>query len=506
MTRGKGLPESAYNWTSIAGAVLALGTFSIIVLLLLIDAYVEATTAYLGLLTFVVLPVFVVLGLLLIAVGMVVERRRLQRGEHGHFQPDIHVDLRKPAHRNALLIFTVGTTVFLVSSAVGAYHAYQETESVEFCGTLCHAVMHPEYTAYQQSPHARVACAECHIGAGADWFVKSKLSGAYQVYAALAENYPRPIPTPIQNLRPARETCEHCHWPKQFFGARKDVNPHFLGDEENTPYPVTLLLNVGGGGGEHGEGDGEGIHWHVAQANRVEYAAPDDDRMEISWVRLTDGAGQVKEWTLGGEAVDAASLAETGSRTMDCIDCHNRPSHIYRSPMRAVNQALARGAIDRRLPYIKREAVLALDQVYDDTPAALAAIETHVRGFYEEEFPEVVESQAVLLDSAIAGIRRVYTNNIFPEMKVTWRAYPDHIGHSEFLGCFRCHGSDLQTEAGETISKDCSLCHVILSQGSGPMADSISPAGLPFVHPVDIDGDEFYINCTDCHEGGAEFY
>lgn len=501
---GRRLPESVYNWTTITGAALALGTFSIIVLLLLIDAFVEATTSYLGLLTFVVLPVFVVAGLILIAVGMVVERRRIQRGEHGHFRPEIHVDLRNPAHRNAFMIFTAGTAIFLVASAVGAYNAYQETESVEFCGTLCHAVMHPEYTAYQLSPHARVACAECHIGTGADWYVKSKLSGAYQVYAALAENYPRPIPTPIENLRPARETCEHCHWPEQFFGARKDVNHHYLSDEENTPYPISLLLKVGGGSDEHGAV--EGIHWHVAQSNRIEYLATDEDRLEIAWVRLTDGQGNVKEWALGGEPVDPEELAEAGIRTMDCIDCHNRPSHIYRSPMRAVNQAMARGRIDRNLPYIKREAVLALDQVYDDTPTALVEIEAQIRGFYEEEYPEVLEEQAAALDSSIAVLQTIYGQNFFPEMKVSWRQYPDHIGHSEFVGCFRCHGSELETESGDTISKDCSLCHVILAQGGDPTTAPISPAGMRFEHPEDIDGDEFYVNCTECHEGGAELY
>jgi hypothetical protein len=71
--------------------------------------------------------------------------------------------------------------------------------------------MEPEYTAYQFSPHAKVGCVQCHIGSGADWFVRSKISGSYQLYAVAFKKYPTPIPTPIGNLRPAQETCEQCH-------------------------------------------------------------------------------------------------------------------------------------------------------------------------------------------------------------------------------------------------------------------------------------------------------
>ena len=497
------LPHSVYNWTTVTGALVSITSFSIIVLLTLIDAFVQETTIYLGLVTFAILPAFLVTGLVLIAAGMIMEKRRLDRGEHGSLRPEIHIDLRNPGHRNAALIFTSGTVVFLLATTVGSYQAYKATESVEFCGTVCHSVMSPEYTAYQLSPHAHVSCAECHIGAGADWYVKSKLSGAYQVYAVIAGVYPKPIPTPVHNLRPARETCEHCHWPSQFFGASKDVNHHFLADEENTAYPITMLLNVGGGSEEHGSP--EGIHWHVAESNRIEYAATDEDRLDVEWVRLTDGEGNTKVWTLDGDDVDPADLEGAELRTMDCIDCHNRPSHKYRSPARAVNTAMAYGRIDRSLPYIKLQAVTVLDGDYEDTPTALTTIEEELRAYYEEEYPDVVASQGEVLDATIGAVQQVYTQNFFPEMKVTWREYPDHIGHSEYIGCFRCHGSDLETAQGERISKDCALCHTILSQGE-ENPSSISPRGMEFVHPVDIGGEEFESNCTECHEGGSEIY
>ena len=88
-------------------------------------------------------------------------------------------------------------------SSLGSYRVFEETESPQFCGALCHTVMKPEYTAYKISPHSRVRCTECHIGPGASWFVRAKLSGLYQVYATVTDVYPRPIPVPVQNLRPA---------------------------------------------------------------------------------------------------------------------------------------------------------------------------------------------------------------------------------------------------------------------------------------------------------------
>lgn len=499
----KRLPDIFYNWWSVVGAFLAVVSFSVILLLLLIDFFVQGTTLYLGLLTFMVLPGFLVAGLVLIALGALIERRRRERGVVSTFPRQLHVDLENPSHRNAVVIWTIGTAIFLLGTAVGTYKAYQTTESVVFCGELCHTVMSPEFTAYQVSPHANVSCAECHIGSGAEWFVKAKLSGLHQVYAVLADTYEKPIPTPIENLRPARETCEHCHWPEKFFGGRKDVIPHFLSDEENTPYPISLLLNIGGGGGS--EGHAEGIHWHVAKSHHMEYIATDHDRKDIVWVRLTRDDGSVVEYTMGGEPLEAEVKTAHAPRSVDCLDCHNRPSHNYGSPIKIVNQAMHLGKIDVTLPYIKREAVTVLDQEYETTPDALAAIDTHVRGFYQEEYPDLLKERSGAVTQSIEAIQKVYQENFFPEMKVTWKAYPDHIGHSEFLGCFRCHGSELETAEGETISKDCNLCHTILSQGVKEQA-ALHPGGLTFRHPIDIDGAELEANCTECHEGGAELY
>lgn len=349
------LPESVYNWITLLGALLAAGSLCCILLVLLIDLVVAEPAPYLGLLAFVVLPVALLFGLGLVPVGMLRSRRRVARGEDPGLLHRIRFDASEPRHRNALVVFALGSLVLTFLSAVGAYQAYRQTESVEFCGLLCHSVMHPEYTTYSTSPHARVACVECHIGAGADWFARSKLSGAYQVYAVLANVYSRPIPTPVENLRPARETCEQCHWPEKFHGQRLLVGEHFLGDEGNRPYPITMLLNTGGGSSRGGRV--EGIHWHVDRRIRIEYAARDRQRQQIAWVRLTEADGSVVEYRLAGDSLTVSERTAAGTRTMDCVDCHNRPSHRYRSANRTVNEALARGWLDRDLPFVKYQAV-----------------------------------------------------------------------------------------------------------------------------------------------------
>lgn len=498
------LPSIFYNWTTAIGALVVVGTFSVILLLYLIDLFVHGTTIYLGLLTFVILPVILILGLLMIVVGAFLERRRQMRGLPSAFSGLIRIDLQNPAHRNVFLIVLVGAGVFLIATSVGTYKAYQATESVTFCGQLCHDVMHPEFTAYQTSPHARVECVKCHIGPGADWFVKAKITGAYQVYAVAAHVYPKPIPTPVRNLRPARETCEQCHWPEQFFGARKDVNPHFLSDEANTPWPVTMLANVGGG--SEASGHVEGIHWHMAIANKIQYIARDTSRQEIAWVRQQDRSGKVTEYNDAKHPLTPEERARAEVRTLDCIDCHNRPSHIYRSPVRAVNETMATGRLDRTLPYLKREAVKVLDVEYPDTTSALRAIQERLTAFYKEKYPAVFASRRAAVDAAVAGVQRVYQQNFFPEMKVSWKRYPDNIGHSQFMGCFRCHGDALRTAEGKKITRECTVCHTILSQGPAPPTGTYSPKGLTFQHPTDIGGAELEGNCTDCHQGGAELY
>ena len=234
------------NPISLIGLALAAVAFANIVLLALIDVLASQPSPYIGILAYMVAPGFLVLGLILVPIGLVIERRRRLRdvGAPLHFPK---LDLNNPAQRSTFAFLLSFVVIFALVSSVGSYKAYEFTDSVDFCGQLCHTVMHPEFTAYQASPHARVACVECHVGSGASWYVKSKLSGMRQVYYTALGTYPRPIPTPVHNLRPAQQTCEQCHWPRKFWGAQLKTFTHYGDDEQNTPRVLRMLMKASTG-------------------------------------------------------------------------------------------------------------------------------------------------------------------------------------------------------------------------------------------------------------------
>ena len=472
------------NWISLSGLVIIVGSVFSFMLLTLLDALAHFSNPYIGILTYLVAPGFFVIGLFLGAVGAFLRHRQIVKYA-GPFPP-VRIDLTRGRDRRMLGFFLAGAVIFLLLSAIGSYQTYHYTESVQFCGQACHGVMKPELVTYLHSPHARVACAECHIGKGAKWYVRSKLSGTYQLYATAAKKYPTPIPTPVKNLRPAQETCEECHWPKKFVGNLERTYTSFLGDETNTMYTIRMLMKVGGGDPTHGPVGG--IHWHMNVGNKIEYVAADDSRQKIPWVRMTDTQGVVTEFRSPKftNVVDEASI-----RQMDCMDCHNRPAHRYQTPNSAVNLAMSLEKIDRALPYIKTNALYALTRNYTNETQALQGIAT----FLSSKYP-----QDARVRQAIDSVQQIYRDNFFPEMKATWAAYPDNIGHKDWPGCFRCHDGQHKTPDGKHSIKanDCNACHTILAQGSGKELETLSPMGIKFKHP----GDEVDGACNDCHTGG----
>ena len=238
-------PQLMRNWLSMTGLIIVLGSVFSFLFLFTMDAFSRSSNPYVGLLTYIVSPGFFFLGSFLAVAGILLRRRKVKRD--AALIPTLRIDLSRPRDRRILGWFMFGGAVFLLISAMGSYHAYEYTESVQFCGQACHTVMKPELVTYEHGPHARVACTECHIGRGATWFVRSKISGTYQLYAVAFDKYPRPVPTPIKNLRPAQETCEECHWPKKFVGnVERSIN-YYLSDATNTPFTINLLMKVGGG-------------------------------------------------------------------------------------------------------------------------------------------------------------------------------------------------------------------------------------------------------------------
>ena len=450
------------NIVSLIGTAMMVLSLLFISALLVMQAMGFEGGAYLGIITFVVLPVMFLAGVAIVPIGIWLQKRRDAKAA-AEGRPLGHlpiVDLNKESTRGVLLGFTALAVPIIAIGAGLSYKAVHYMDSTEFCGTACHKVMQPEYTAFQRSPHVGVGCAGCHIGPGAQWFVKAKLSGSWQLISVALDLYPRPISTPVHSLRPANGTCEQCHWPTKFVGERLKVRTHYDDDENNTELMTALMVKVGGRQG----GESHGIHWHVDPDHTLRYRS-DPSRENIYEIELTDQRnGEKKIFKIDEEAPE-----ETEWRTMDCVDCHNRPSHIYRSAEQEVDLALLEGRIDKTLPYIKREGVRILtEEVYDSHEEAREGIAAAVGAYYSENYPELADTPAV--EQASVALGDAYTWNNFPQMKVTWDLYPNHIGHQDSPGCFRCHDNKHKTATGEKVSKRCGTCHNIVVRNESDSA------------------------------------
>ena len=456
MKHTPGIPRTTIG---ILGA--ALTTVSGVLIVGLAAAAIQGFVGspYIGIAAFLVLPAFFVLGLLLIPFGSWLARRRARlAAERGEEIPHLPiVDVNDDLTRRRVLVFAVLTALNFVILGVAGYKGLHVMDSVAFCGS-CHSVMDPEVTAYRRSPHARVSCVECHIGEGASWFVKSKLSGAWQLISVTFDLYQRPIPVPIQNLRPARETCEECHWPSKFTGDRLRVTTSYADDEANTEKKTVALLHVGGG--QSARGPIQGIHAHVAQGVHIRYLS-DPNRNVISTVEATWADGKT---VLFRTKDSPATLPSSEAwRTMDCVDCHNRPTHRYREPGPEIDEAIQAHRIDVGLPWIKREGLKAIQAIYPDHAAARAGIEKQVTDFYRKLDAAAFASREASVTAAAKALGDIYAWNVWPSMKITWGTYPSFLGHDQAPGCFRCHDGDHADASGNAISQDCTLCHSLLA-------------------------------------------
>ena len=469
------LPRSYYNPISLLGSILASVSALVIFFFMISMTFFNkegASGSYVGIFIYIVLPVFLLIGLILIPVGMSRRAKRIKREGEGSEVARVVLDLSNQRHWNAVGLFIVVTILFLLLTGIGSYKAFHYTESNEFCGTLCHKVMEPEYTAYQQSPHSRVTCVACHVGEGAEWYVKSKLSGLYQVYSVTFKKYP--------------------------YNLRHEQN--YLADSANTEWDLMLKLKIGSE--SSAKGLVEGVHWHINPNVKVEYIASDTKREYLPWVRYVNRETndtvvyQDIYQSLDQEAMDTLELRE-----MDCLDCHNRPSHQFQPPQKFIDEMIASGDIPVELPEVKSLAMQVFNyNTFTDRDSGAMIIRESVADFYESNYPEIAEENPQLIDQATEGFLAGYNKNFFPEMKANWDAYPNHIGHMEFNGCFRCHNGNHESGDGSVISRDCDLCHTILAQGEidDYQTTSINDP-LTFRHPVDIDEAWKEMACTDCH-------
>ncbi|MEK6799783.1 MAG: cytochrome c3 family protein [Planctomycetota bacterium] len=491
------------NTMTIIGGMIGMVALFFMISFLIIEVATPLRSPYLGMFTFLVFPGVLVFGVILCALGLVRSRRRFRKryGRLSAYHLYPRLDLNNPRHRRYVVVSAACVALTIPVIGVLSYEGYHYTDSNDFCGKVCHTVMEPQFTAYQQSPHAKVSCAQCHIGTGASWYVKSKLSGTRQVIAVALNSFPRPIPPAIQELRPATETCRQCHWPSKFYGDQLVTIDHFAPDEANTHSRMRMLLKTGGS--DPSTGPPSGIHWHMALGFTIEYIATDERLQEIPWVRMVDQA-------TGREAIYRADglkstdpLPQGTRRTVDCMDCHNRPTHVFRSPDRAVDSALNVSPLLQSLPYAKRELVRVLAEPYPTKEKGLATITRSLAEFYQHKYPKVWEQQKKQVDGLILAGKEIYENNFFPEMNVSWRTYPNNIGHKIYPGCFRCHEGRHKDDTGRVLSHNCGSCHDFMTPVEGDDKPSLVRTG-GFEHPYKLEGSHAALRCDQCHTGGME--
>lgn len=459
------------NRTGRLGIALTTSSFIIFLLLEIPSLLGIITNVYVGIITYMILPFLFIIGLILMPIGWWLFRRKTGKSTKELLSVRFNQNNLAPGGFGSKLFLTVGlltvlNIVFLGIAGVGALKFMDEPN---FCGTACHSVMNPEWVTYGQSPHARVRCVDCHIGEGFGALVKSKLNGAWQVISTVFNLYQRPIPTPVHQLRPARETCEKCHWPEKFYGSRLKTLVRYGRDEQSTPLYTTLNLKI-----DIGVRVGHsGIHWHIDRNNLVRYASVGDKREEMIWVEYQRPDKRITRYT--NRRLPQA-LAEAGeSRTMDCVDCHNRATHIYEFPEQAIDDRMEKGLMDITLPYLKREGLSAITAGYSSHDAGMKGIDVHIRKFYEKNYPDLIGTKSEAIREAVAVLQDIYSRNIHHHMNITWNSYPNHIGHHKDGGCFRCHNSYMKDDEGRHINHDCTLCHSILAFNSKGPFDYLEP-------------------------------
>jgi hypothetical protein len=493
--------SSQYVWRNsltIIGAWITVVSFFFIVSLVFFDFVVANPSPYVGLLSFLIFPIIMTLGMAMVAAGLLRKRARLirQHGDLSRFQYYPRIDFNDPRQQRWVAAGFSGLLIMGLFIAMMSYEGYHYTESTEFCGAVCHAVMHPEYTAHQYSPHARVECAECHVGSGATHYVRAKLAGVRQVIGVATNSYPRPLPPALTVLRPSAETCEQCHWPK-YFGEQLITRSRFKADEQNTLTPISMIVKTGGS--RASLGPVYGIHSHMVGERKIELVGTDEKFGDVPWVRVVDQrTGEETVYRSDGLPNEAPPPAGR-RRTMDCLDCHNRAVHSYTTPANAADVALYTNKPFREIPFAKRELVSALVEKYPTREEGIVGVRAAIEAYYQENYPDLAkEKESVIRDLATAG-SEIYRRTTFPTMNVDWRTYPSNIGHMESPGCFRCHAGDHVDAKGNKIVSDCHTCHDFLvprEDGEGVVRTE------KFIHPVELEGIHAEMRCNGCHTGG----
>ncbi len=376
--------------------------------------------------------------------------------------------------------------------------AWEESNSINFCGLTCHT-MPPQYITHYYSAHTNVTCEDCHMGRDRlGVMIQRKVKYSWQTGSAmLLNNYEYPIVA--KNMAPAREACENCHKPEVFTTDKLVEIKRFAEDETNTP--SSTYLSVKTGGGTSRQGLGFGIHWHIE--NPVYYFATDESRQNIPYVVVENKDGTQTEYVDVEVDFDPTSVDVSQLRKMDCIDCHNRTAHLVESPNAIVDELMDRGLISQEIPGIKAKAVEVLSREYTSEQQAMESItgvgiQYQQSGYYLEN--------SILVDNAVQALREAYQRTHFPAQEMNWETHPNNIAHLDSPGCFRCHDGKHITQNNESIRLECNLCHSI-PVVSGPnqltasleLSRGFEPESHKNPNWITLHREIFDTTCQGCH-------
>ena len=493
------LPASFYNPLSLAGSVIALFNLALIVFLLVVDLLAKHPRPYSDLIILLILPVFILIGVAFIILGIVRQRRREKAGLPGE-QRLLVVDFNDQKQRRRVILLSTGFVFLTLLYAFGMFQGYEFLESDFFCTQVCHTIHRTDSLAHAFSYHGKVGCSACHVGSGTQYFVLSKLRGSTELPMVLLNTFPRPIPAPVKDLRPSQDICQGCHGPTYALTKNLLGRKYYLSDTKNTEWEIGLLLKMGVVRVQTDKPPM--MHWHYSVARQIEYATADPKREAIPWVRATGFDGKARIYRTKEGNGSGKEPTPDQKRVMDCIDCHNRAGHPYNPPDRIVNALLSLKLIDPSLPDIKSTAVQALEGKYDSREGARSGIRDAIMEFYKKQYPDIAASREAELKRAIVTVQDLYDRNYDPVMKGSWKNYPSQSGHMYSPGCFRCHDGKHKSDDGAVLSKNCDLCHQLIKKQMGKENTLAVLTEDTYPHPVDIGDSYKEMNCSECHGGG----
>jgi len=392
-------------------------------------------------------------------------------------------------------------------AAVGAagIAGWEYSNSNAFCATMCHDVHPEEIAAHKVGAHARVNCVECHMGRNSTLHLMAlKPTHAKELWGMIF-GYERPITS--GTLRPSREACESCHWPSVEHHDSIDVKVRYGTDPESTESRTKIVLHTGMTAIR--EGYTKGIHWHIQ--NEVRFVSPDPQRRDIPWVEVRKPDGTKVTYTDGETKLTAQQISALEPRAMACYDCHNEVGHPFPNPETVVDEAIRTGRIDRALPHAKARAVALIKELGELTGERkdreakidkLIAENATKAATPAEQKPAELKFDKAMRDILLAAS--------FREKGFSWKSFPNHTGHADTPGCFRCHDGKHYNDKGEAIRLQCTLCHampqVTFENGKGSVASLLpdkagekQPASHQKPNFMHVHSDEVGPECEKCH-------